>query len=377
MPASRTRWGVVLLLISAGMIGAFQVGKAAIAVPALREDLGVSLYYASWIVGALGVLGAVVALPASLLLTLFPARATLIGGLCIAGAGSLAGALAPSGNLLIATRVLEGFGFLCIILSAPRLFRLVTAPSDNQTAFALWGCYMPVGAAIMMLMGPPLIQSFGWRGLWLFNGILPIAYAVVVGFLPLPGADVRDASRKNLGATIRAGFCNSRTFPRRCHVRDLYVSIFCACEPLSRAACRAAWPLDWHGRLDQRRGRARKRRRQSLRRRVAALRHPGLADRWDRLSGKRDVCFRYLFRRSSGHGGRTACRSKSRRHRPCTRVAIRGSTAGFIDGSPPRCNARIDHADWHRGTISWTLRSSPPLSSAMIGLDRPSFSWRR
>ena len=206
MPSSRTRWGVVLLLISAGMIGAFQVGKAAIAVPALREDLGVSLYYASWIVGALGVLGAVVALPASLLLTLFPARATLIAGLCVAGAGSLAGALAPSGNMLIATRVLEGFGFLCIILSAPRLFRLVTAPSDNQTAFALWGCYMPVGAAIMMLMGPVLIQSFGWRGLWLFNGMLPIAYAGIVALLPLPGAEERDASRKNLGATIRTGF---------------------------------------------------------------------------------------------------------------------------------------------------------------------------
>ena len=108
--------------------------------------------------------------------------------------------------MLIATRVLEGFGFLCIILSAPRLFRLVTAPSDNQTAFALWGCYMPVGAAIMMLMGPALIQSFGWRGLWLFNGMLPIAYAGIVALLPLPGADERDASRKNLGATVRTGF---------------------------------------------------------------------------------------------------------------------------------------------------------------------------
>jgi hypothetical protein len=209
MSSSRTRWGIVLLLIVAGMIGAFQVGKAAIAVPALREDLGVSLYYASWIVGALGVLGALIALPASLLLTLFPARATLIAGLCVAGLGSLAGAFVTTGAALIATRVLEGCGFLCIILSAPRLFRLVTAPSDNQTAFALWGCYMPVGAAIMMLLGPLLIQSLGWRGLWLFNGILPIAYAVVVRILTLPGGEVRDASRQNLGATIHTGFVRS------------------------------------------------------------------------------------------------------------------------------------------------------------------------
>jgi MFS family permease len=209
MTPVRTRWGIVLLLIGAGMIGAFQVGKAAIAVPPLREDLGVSLYFASWIVGGLGVLGALIALPASLLLTLFPARATLVVGLCIAGMGSLAGAFATNGNILIATRIVEGLGFLFTILSTPRLFRLVTAPEDNQTAFALWGCYMPIGAGMIMLAGPLLIQSVGWRGLWLFNGVLPLAYAVVVTFLPLPGADVRDSSRKNLSTTIKKGLSSS------------------------------------------------------------------------------------------------------------------------------------------------------------------------
>jgi predicted MFS family arabinose efflux permease len=206
MPSSNTRWGLVFLLISAGVIGAFQVGKAAIAVPALREDLNLSLYSASWIVGALAVLGAAVALPASLLLTLLPARATLIAGLIAVGAGSFAGAFAANGNILIATRVLEGCGFLCIILSTPRLFRLVTAPPDNQTAFALWGCYMPVGSALMMLVGPLFIQSFGWRGLWNFNALLPLAYALVVARLPIPGSEARDSTQRDLMKTIRAGF---------------------------------------------------------------------------------------------------------------------------------------------------------------------------
>jgi MFS family permease len=206
MPAPRTRWGLVLLLITAGVIGAFQVGKAAIAVPVLREDLGLSLYSASWIVGALGILGAAVALPASLLLTLWPARATLIAGLGAVGIGSLAGAFAPTGDVLLATRILEGCGLLCIILTAPRLFRLVTAPADNQSAFALWGCYMPVGAATMMLVGPLLIEAFGWRGLWLFNGFLPIAYAVVLAIPSIAGSAARESTPKDLRKTIRAGF---------------------------------------------------------------------------------------------------------------------------------------------------------------------------
>ena len=48
---SKTRWPLVWVLIFAGVVGAFQVGKAAIAVPLLRDDLGLSLTFASWVVG--------------------------------------------------------------------------------------------------------------------------------------------------------------------------------------------------------------------------------------------------------------------------------------------------------------------------------------
>lgn len=203
--AEKTRWGIVILLICTGVIAAFQVGKAAIAVPALREDLGLSLYAASWIVGALGVLGAAVALPGGILLSLFPARTALVVGLAALGCGSLAGAFAAGGGILIATRILEGFGFLTITLSAPRLFRLVTAAEDNQTAFAFWGSYMPLGTAAMMLAGPLFIQAFGWRELWLFNGILPLVYAAIVARLPIPGASVHAGPEQNLKASLHAG----------------------------------------------------------------------------------------------------------------------------------------------------------------------------
>ena len=201
----KTRWGIVVLLIFTGMLAAFQVGKAAIAVPALRDDLGMSLLAASWIVGALGALGAAIALPAGLVLSLFPARRTLIVGLVAIGAGSIAGALTDSGSVLLATRIIEGFGFICTILSAPHLFRLVTAERDNALAFAFWGAYMPLGSAIMMLAGPLLIAYFGWQGLWLFNGLLPLAYAAVVARLDIPNETIPAANR-NLLTNLREGF---------------------------------------------------------------------------------------------------------------------------------------------------------------------------
>src|SRR5688572_769656 len=109
MPATptKTRWGLVFLLILTGVIAAFQVGKGAIAVPTLRDDLELTLYFASWIVGALGGLGAFIGVPAGLVLSRFAPRRTLIAGLITIGVASIAGALAPSGPLLLITRVIE------------------------------------------------------------------------------------------------------------------------------------------------------------------------------------------------------------------------------------------------------------------------------
>jgi predicted MFS family arabinose efflux permease len=202
----KTRWGIVFLLICAGILAAFQVGKAAIAVPAMREDLAISLAFAAWIVGALGALGALIGVPAGLTLSRFPPRRVLIAGLIVLGVGSLAGSASGNGTFLLLTRVLEGFGFVCTILSAPRLFGFVTVPRDTPLAFALWGCYMPAGSAIMMLAGPAFIQWMGWQGLWLFNGALPLAYAILISRLDIPGADGAQPSQRTLLGDLREGF---------------------------------------------------------------------------------------------------------------------------------------------------------------------------
>ena len=61
----KTRWLAVWTLIFAGAVAAFQIGKAPIAIPLLREDLGLSLTFASWIIGVYATVGAIAGLPVS------------------------------------------------------------------------------------------------------------------------------------------------------------------------------------------------------------------------------------------------------------------------------------------------------------------------
>ena len=199
MPTT-TRRGAALALILAGVVAAFQVGKAAIAVPALQRDLHLALSAAAWVIGAYGMIGAIFGLPAGIVSSLFSARRTMLAGLLAAGFGSIAGGFAGDDMMLVATRVLEGCGLLAASVAIPRLLRSVVAPADLDAVLALWGTYLPIGVAVMMLAGP-LVLGHGWQALWFANGAVALGMAAAVAFLridepapvtPLGAAALRD-----------------------------------------------------------------------------------------------------------------------------------------------------------------------------------------
>jgi DHA1 family inner membrane transport protein len=167
------------VLIAAGILGACQIGKAAVAVPLLQRELGLTLVAAAWVVGAYGTLAAVAGLPAGIGVARFGARRAVVCGLLGIGLGSSLGAFATSGSVLLACRVLEGCGFLAVVIGVPTLLRGLTAERHRSLAFTLWAAYLPGGSAAMMLAGP-LLSSIGWQALWLANGAAALAYAAVV-----------------------------------------------------------------------------------------------------------------------------------------------------------------------------------------------------
>jgi MFS family permease len=199
----RTRWSAVLVLIMAGVIAALQIGKAAIALPVLQRELVLTLSIASWIIGAYGLLGALGGLPAGIVASLFNARRTLVAGLATAGIGSIAGAFAESGAALIATRVIEGVGFLAATLAIPRLLRAVTAPKDLDTVMPLFAAYLPLGSVAMMLAGPHLL-AFGWQALWLVNGAVALIWALMLARIAVDEAPATESVATSLLPHVRA-----------------------------------------------------------------------------------------------------------------------------------------------------------------------------
>ncbi len=174
-----TDWRDVSLILIAGVIGACQIAKVAIAVPLLREDLGTSLLVLAWVAGAYAILGVLGGVLAGFVVSWFSLRRVVIAGLVLISIGNALGALATGADLLIVARVIEGIGFLGLAVACPALLRSKSAPRHQNMVLAAWAAYVPAGGALMLLFGPAIMQG-DWRWLWMFNAAISAINALAL-----------------------------------------------------------------------------------------------------------------------------------------------------------------------------------------------------
>jgi DHA1 family inner membrane transport protein len=189
-------WPMVLLIVGSGVVSAFQVGKATVALAAIESDLGVAAVVA-FLRSAFAIVGAVAGVAIGLAVDHIGARRMAVRALVLQGVCSASEAL--SAAMLLTTRVLEGFGFLAVRVAAPALIVQVARQRVRDRAFALWATFMPVGIT-GVLLAAPLLSAIGWRA---SGGVLPAcsdgscrssARSAVSGEASRPGAGIVKAN---------------------------------------------------------------------------------------------------------------------------------------------------------------------------------------
>ena len=177
---ARTSWLIVGIAVGTGILGAFQIGKVPVALGDMRLDLGFGLITAGWVISLFNFPAIFGGAPMGAAVARFSDRRVALAGLMMLAAGGLCGALATSDTVLQVSRLIEGFAFLMTQVSAPSLIQRYARDEDQRLAFGVWGAYMGTGQAIVMLAAPLIIPAVGWRGLWLVNVALILAFAVVL-----------------------------------------------------------------------------------------------------------------------------------------------------------------------------------------------------
>jgi EmrB/QacA subfamily drug resistance transporter len=177
--SSRTRWfGLLFISIAVSLI-IVDSTIVNVAIPSIVDDLKIDSTQVQWVQESYTLVFAALLIPFGTLADRIGRRRLLIIGVAVFTAASIAAGLAGGGEILIATRVVQGVGGAMVLPTTLSLINATFRGRDRAIAFAVWGSTIGGMAAIGPLLGGWLTTDFSWR--LAFGVNVPFGIAVIVG----------------------------------------------------------------------------------------------------------------------------------------------------------------------------------------------------
>jgi MFS family permease len=157
-----SRIPVVLLGLAVGVVLA-DSSVVTIALPEILARYQVEIETLAWALTSFNLALALSAVPAALVARRRPAPVFAVGAVVFAGA-SLTCALAPSFDVLVAARTVQGIAGAAVVCAALDL--LAAATRSDAAAARIWALAGIVGAAVGPAVGGLLTQLLGWESIF-------------------------------------------------------------------------------------------------------------------------------------------------------------------------------------------------------------------
>ena len=175
-PRTRTTWTLVVASLAVFMVTLDNL-VVTTALPTIKADLGASMEALEWTVNAYTLSFAVFLLTGAALGDRWGRRRIFAAGLATFTLASLAAALAPSTEALVAARALQGLG--AAVVAPLSLTLLADAfPEDRRgLALGVWAGVNGLGVAIGPLVGGAVVEGLSWQ--WIFGINVPLGLVLV------------------------------------------------------------------------------------------------------------------------------------------------------------------------------------------------------
>jgi DHA2 family methylenomycin A resistance protein-like MFS transporter len=165
-----------------------------VAIPELGSDLGAGVGGLQWVVDGYAVPLAAFLIVGGAVGDARGHRRVVLTGLAVFGVASLACGLAPSVGFLVASRVVQGVGAALLL---PGTLAIISdafpEPREQARAIGVWAAVGSAALPAGPLLGGALIESVGWRAVFLVNVPIVVLAGVVAGRVvrPTPATERR------------------------------------------------------------------------------------------------------------------------------------------------------------------------------------------
>lgn len=174
----RQAWLALTALCAGLFITLMDQALVAVALPSIREDLGASINQTVWVVAVYLLAFAAPLLVSGRLGDRFGQRTVYLAGMAVFTAAATAAAFAPTIELLIVARAVQGLGASLLNPQPLSIIHRVFAYNRRGAAMGMWSAVASSAGLFGPIFGGIIVGAAGWR--WVFALYIPFGLLAVV-----------------------------------------------------------------------------------------------------------------------------------------------------------------------------------------------------
>jgi EmrB/QacA subfamily drug resistance transporter len=173
------RVGILLICCTSLFIVGLDITVVNVALPTIGRDLDAGISGLQWTVAAYTVVMASLLMFSGSMADRFGRKRIFVTGLTVFSAASLLCSLAPSVEVLVVFRVLQGVGASMLNPVAMSIItNTFTDPRERAQAVGVWGAVFGISMALGPIVGGALLAAADWRAIFSIN--VPLGLAAIM-----------------------------------------------------------------------------------------------------------------------------------------------------------------------------------------------------